>query len=198
MNDDFFFNQPVTIDEFLDEDNIIIHGHWRKNAVLQAKLKYRSTMSRVTKTPMQPKHTTAQMLSAQILGMTQFFEIHHYPHIVDKNILKNYLLDNPQLLNKQIKYKFRDVAQVNPITLMNHLKIQASEAMLRPDTPINYLKNKNSVIGFLIDLNNDSIKYGCIQSLDLLDSDSYNRISSAMTQKFLEYLPLSLLDTVNQ
>jgi len=30
MNDDFFFNQPVTINDFLDNEKLIIHGHWRK------------------------------------------------------------------------------------------------------------------------------------------------------------------------
>ena len=53
----------------------------------------------------------------------QFFEVHHYSHIVDRNILKNRLLNNPQLLSKQIKY-IRNIAQVNPIILMNHLNIQ--------------------------------------------------------------------------
>ncbi|WP_435948989.1 stealth family protein [Psychrobacter sp. DM8] len=192
MNDDFFFNQPVAIDDFLDNNNIIIHGHWRKNAPLLVKHSYRTALAKLTKKPMQPKHTTAQMLSAQIVGMTEFFEVHHYPHIVDKNILKNYLLNNPKLLDEQTKYKFRDVAQVNPITLMNHLKIQACEAVLKPQAAVNYLKNKNSVEDFILSLDNNSIKYGCIQSLDMLDSDSYNTISHAMVNKLSEYLPSSL------
>lgn len=197
MNDDFFFNQPANIEDFLDGDNIIIHGHWRKNTILQAKLKYRQSLQKLSGKPVEPKHTIAQMLSARTLGMNQFFEIHHYPHIVDKNILKHHFLKNPQLLSKQIEYKFRDIAQVNPITLMNHLKIQKNEARLKPPTPLNYLKNKNSIDDFLENLQNDSIKYGCIQSLDLLDSSSYKKITNAMIEKFLDYLPLSLmLDTI--
>ena len=31
MNDDFFFNQPVRINDFLDGEKIIIHGQWRKS-----------------------------------------------------------------------------------------------------------------------------------------------------------------------
>lgn len=198
MNDDYFFNQPATIEDFLDHENIIIHGYWRKSTLLQAKLKYRKSLQKLSGKQVHPKHTIAQMLSAKILGMNQFFEIHHYPHIVDRNILKNHLLNNPQLLSKQIKYKFRNIAQVNPITLMNHLKIQKDEACLEPPIPINYLKNKRSVNDFILGLQENSIKYGCIQSLDLLDSNSYQKISNAMIQKFSAHLPSSLLSNASQ
>ncbi|WP_201556096.1 capsular polysaccharide biosynthesis protein [Psychrobacter sp. 72-O-c] len=193
MNDDFFFNQPATIEDFIKDKKIIINGHWRKSSILQVKLKYRESLQKLSGKKVQPKHTVAQMLSAKILGMNEFFEVHHYPHIVDRDILKNHLLNNPQLLSKQIKYKFRDVAQVNPITLMNHLKIQKDEACLKPEMPVNYLKNKSKVDDFILGLQQEPIKYGCIQSLDLLDSNSYQKISNAMTQKFSAYLPSSLL-----
>lgn len=192
MNDDFFFNQSVTADDFLDNEKLILHGEWRNSAVLNAKLNFRKSRFKLFGTPIQPRHTIAQMLSAKILGMDQFFEIHHYPHIVDKNILKSHLLNHPQLLTEQIKYKFRDVAQVNPITLMNHLKIQKGEAILKPNTSINYLKNESSVEDFILALEDKTIKYGCIQSLDLLESDLYIKISQAMRHKFLDYLPHSV------
>ncbi|MGP4713576.1 MULTISPECIES: Stealth CR1 domain-containing protein [unclassified Psychrobacter] len=198
MNDDFFFNQAVTLDDFIADDNFILYGHWRNNAPLLAKLKLRQSRQKLFGTPLQPKHTVAQMLSAKILGLSQYFEIHHYPHIVDKNILQTYLLDHPQFLQTQIKYKFRDVAQVNPITLMNHLKIQKHEAILKPETSINYIKKAKTVDDFIANLNDESIKFGCIQSLDLLDSDSYNRISNAMIHKFSKHLPSSLLIENNQ
>ena len=194
MNDDFFFNQPVEIDDFLNDKNLIIHGHWRKSAALNAKLNFRKTRFKLFGTPIQPRHTIAQMLSAKILGMNEFFEIHHYPHIVDKNILKDHLLRHPQLLTEQIKYKFRDVAQVNPIALMNHLKIQKGEVDLKPDTSINYLKNDNSVEDFIITLEDKTTRYGCIQSLDLLEPDLYKQISQAMKHKFSAYLPASMTD----
>mgnify|MGYP003654707730 FL=1 len=195
MNDDFFFNQPVTIDDFLDSEKLIIHGEWRKSAALNAKLNFRKSRFKLFGTSIQPRHTIAQMLSAKILGMDQFFEIHHYPHIVDRNILKDYLLNHPQLLTEQIRYKFRDVAQVNPITLMNHLKIQKNEANLKPDTSVNYLKNESSVDDFITALEDKSIKYGCIQSLDLLEPDLHKKISQAMKHKFLAYLPVSVTGT---
>ncbi|WP_367103272.1 capsular polysaccharide biosynthesis protein [uncultured Psychrobacter sp.] len=192
MNDDFFFNQPVTLNDFLEDKEIIIHGHWRKSGAIQAKISYRKSLQKLFGTPVQPRHTVAQMLSAKILGMNKFFEIPHYPHVVDKHILKDYLLSHPKLLEQQIKYKFRDVAQVNPITLMNHLKIRNNEARLKPDIAINYLKNKNTVDTFINNLHNKSIKYGCIQSLDQLEAESYQSVRAAMIQKLSDFLPTSV------
>lgn len=197
MNDDFFFNQPVTINDFLDGEKLIIHGAWRKNAALNAKLNFRKSRFKLFGTPIQPRHTIAQMLSAKLLGMDQFFEIHHYPHTVDKNILKNHLLSNPSFLTEQIKYKFRDVAQVNPITLMNHLKIQKNEVHLKSDIAINYLKNEKSVTHFITALEDVTIKYGCIQSLDLLEPNLHKRISQAMNHKLAAYLPNSVVENTN-
>ena len=80
---------------------------------------------------------------------------------------------------------------------MNHLKIQKSQAHLRADTAVNYLKNEDSVEDFLSNLDNDEYKYGCIQSLDRLNSDSYQKVTAAMTNKFSAYLPSSLLTSAN-
>lgn len=198
MNDDFFFNQPVAIEDFLDKEKLVIHGHWRKSTVLNAKLNFRKSRFKFLATPVQPSHTVAQMLSAKILNMDEFFEIHHYPHIVDKKVIQNYLLSHPRFLESQIKYKFRDVAQVNPITLMNHLKIQKNEVHLQPDIPINYLKNNDGVKGFIAALEDNAIKYGCIQSLDLLEAESYMKVSQAMRDKFSAYLPSSVLTDTNK
>ena len=195
MNDDFFFNQPAKLKDFLDRNSIVLYGHWRHNATLQVKLDYRQALYKLTGKAIQPKHTTAQMLSSKVIGMTKFFEIHHYPHIVDKHILKKYLLCNRQSLINQIKYKFRDVAQFNPITLMNHLKIQQNEACLKPPIALNYLKNAQGIDNFIAALQDKTIKYGCIQSLDMLDHHACEQISAAMNQKFANYLPASLLAT---
>lgn len=95
----------------------------------------------------------------------------------------------------QMRY-IRNIAQVNPITLMNHLNIQKNEACLEPPISINYLKKESDVNNFLAGLQEDSIKYVCIHSLDLLDLNSYQKASNAMTQKLSAHLPSSLLSNV--
>gem|GEM_PF-2809319 len=193
LNDDFFFNAPAQVEDFLKAESLVIYGHWQNSFALKAKLKYRQLMSRQFGKPIQPKHMIAQMLGADVLGFNKFFEIHHYPHIVDRHALKDYLLEHPQLLETQIKFKFRSVEQLNPISLMNHIKIHKQQAELKPDLELAYLKNQDSLNSFIQALHNPDIKYGCIQSLDQLDSDAANKISTAMQEKLAGYLPHSVL-----
>jgi len=193
LNDDFFFNQPAQIEDFLTDNKMVVYGHWRSSLPLKAKLDYRKTLQKLVGKPVQPKHTIAQMLGAQMAGMSKFFEIHHYPHIADKNILRNFLLSKPTLLAKQIEYKFRDVEQFNPISLMNHLKIKQNQVILKPDIDINYLKDERSVQQFIKGLQDSNIKYGCIQSMDQLPAKEFAQVTEAMFTKLQSYLPQSLL-----
>lgn len=192
LNDDFFFNSPAKIEDFIQNDQMVVYGHWQSSFALKIKLKYRQFLNAKFNKPIQPKHMIAQMLSADILGMKKFFEIHHYPHIVDRKILSEYLLSQPKLLETQIKFKFRSVEQINPISLMNHLKIQNNQALLKPDIALAYLKNEQSSDDFILATKNESIKYGCIQSLDQLDTVSAQKISNTMSEKFKGFLPASL------
>ena len=193
LNDDFFFNAPAQLDDILIDQKMVIYGHWQSSLVLKAKLWYRQLLNQYFAKPIQPKHMIAQMLGADMLGFKQFFEIHHYPHAVDRKILADYLLAYPAFLEKQIQYKFRSVEQINPISLMNHLKIKKNEVLLKPDLTIAYLKNESSLNHFLQSLSDEHIKYGCIQSLDQLSETAAKQIYAALNQKLAGYLPQVLL-----
>ena len=193
LNDDFFFNAPAQLDDILIDQKMVIYGHWQSSLVLKAKLWYRQLLNQYFAKPIQPKHMIAQMLGADMLGFKQFFEIHHYPHAVDRKILADYLLAYPAFLEKQIQYKFRSVEQINPISLMNHLKIKKNEVLLKPDLTIAYLKNESSLNHFLQSLSDEHIKYGCIQSLDQLSDTAAKQIYAALNQKLAGYLPQVLL-----
>ena len=193
LNDDFFFNSPAQIEDFLESDKIVTYGHWKSCFSYKTKLKYRQFLNRNFNKPIQPGHVIAQMLGADILGFKDFFEIHHYPHCVDRKILSEYLLSHPDLLETQIKYKFRSVEQLNPISLMNHLKIKKDEAVLKPDLDLAYLKNAESIESFIQALNQENIKYGCIQSLDQLDVNHAELVRNAMIEKLHDYLPNSVI-----
>lgn len=195
LNDDFFFNAPAKIEDFLDSKKIVTYGHWKSCFSYKTKLKYRKFLNRHFNKPIQPGHVIGQMLGADILGFKEFFEIHHYPHCVDRKILSEYLLSHPDLLETQIKYKFRSVEQLNPISLMNHLKIQKEEAVLKPDLTLAYLKNEESLQEFKQALQKDDIKYGCIQSLDQLAADQASQVRQAMLKKLQGFLPQSVIST---
>lgn len=193
LNDDFFFNGPSKIEDILSEQKMVIYGHWQSSFMLKIKLWYRKLLNKYFAKSIEPKHMIAQMLGANMLGFKNYFEIHHYPHAVDRKILRDYLLVHPKFLEKQIKYRFRSIEQFNPISLMNHLKIQKNEALLKPDLEIAYLKNESSLNGFLQSLANEQIKYGCMQSLDQLDTAATAKIYAALNKKLIGYIPKVLL-----
>ena len=193
LNDDFFFNSSAQIEDFINQDKIVIYGHWKSCLGYKIKLKIRKILNKFFHKPIQPSHVIAQMLGADILGFDHFFEIHHNPHSVDRQILRKYLLEHPDVLRTQIKYKFRSVEQLNPISLMNHLKILKDEAVLKSDLDIAYLKDESSLASFLNRIQDERIQYGCMQSLDQLGELATKQIYAALNAKFHSYLPQVML-----
>jgi hypothetical protein len=192
LNDDFFFNSEARIEDFLESGKIVIYGRWQGSFFLKAKLGWRKAWGRLCSRPVEPGHMIAQMRGADVLGFTRFFEVDHYPRIVDRNILRAYLLAHPDALQRQIQYKFRSVEQFNPISLMIHLKIQRGEAVLKPDIPLAYLKTADGIEAFTDALGRQDIRYGCVQSLDQIEPGAAGQIQKAMQEKFQGYLPASV------
>lgn len=88
------------------------------------------------------------MLSAELCGFNKYYEIHHRPHILDRDVLQNYFQKYPTTLAQQIRHRFRSAFQFLPVGLNNHLKIQANEAVLYDDINIAYLKMKHCYLYF--------------------------------------------------
>lgn len=137
----------------------------------------------------QPSYTMAQMLSADCLGLSKYFEIHHRPHILSRVLLYNYFENNMQQLQKQISFKFRNIDQILPVGLSNHLAIKKDQAILKDDVEIAYLKDHRDLEFFIQALSNPDVKFGCIQSLDQLQQSDEQSIRLALVDKFRDVLP---------
>ena len=174
------------------DDYIKIYGHWSNNLLVKTKFNIRKGLNKYFAKPLAPKYTVAQMLSAELCGMSRYFEIHHRPHVLDKILFQKYFEAHPSVLEKQISYRFRSALQFLPVGLNNHLKIKYKQAELFNDIEIAYLKNETSIELFLKNLNNSNVKFGCIQSLDQFEEKRFQKISSALNLKFKDYLPKSI------
>lgn len=95
LNDDFFFNASSELDDFLVGDQIKVYGHWENNSLIKAKFNLRKGLNKYFGKPLQPKYTIAQMLSAELCGFNKYYEIHHRPHILDRDVLQNYFQKYP-------------------------------------------------------------------------------------------------------
>lgn len=195
MNDDFFINSPSQLDDFIDGNKIVVYGHWKSNLIKKIKYLIRRFMHDHLNKKAAYRYTTAQMLSADMVGLNKYFEVHHRPHVFDKKVLRNYFQEHPQILSRQIKHKFRHIDQFLPIGLLNHLIIQSEQAILKPDVEIAYLKDKSGIAHFIQQLDEIDVKYGCIQSLDQFDEDDAKYVMSKLYEKFKNFLPTQIQHT---
>lgn len=192
LNDDFFFNAPSDLADFIENDQHKIYGHWRSNGLVKAKYNFRLGLKKYFNKPMQPKYNFAQMLSAELVGLDQYYEIHHRPHILSRKLFKTYFERHQEVLKKQISHRFRSADQFLPVGLNNHLGVIENKVMLVSDLDIAYLKNSNGIADFLIQIQNHQIKFGCIQSLDEFEDIVSQKVKKAMIDKFKDFLPHSI------
>lgn len=189
LNDDFFFSQPSDQQDFLVDNHMVMYGHWEINLVKKIKYIVRKFVQNKFGKVAQPSYTMAQMLSADCLGLSKYFEIHHRPHILSRVLLYNYFENNMQQLQKQISFKFRNIDQILPVGLSNHLAIKKDQAILKDDVEIAYLKDHRDLEFFFQALSNPDVKFGCIQSLDQLQQSDEQSIRLALVDKFRDVLP---------
>ena len=195
LNDDFFFNQQSDLSDFLIDGQMVIYGHWQATLIKKMKYIFRKFLQQNFGRVAEAKYSTAQMLSADRVGMTKYYEIHHRPHILSRDLLSTYFKNNKELLDQQIQFKFRNIDQLLPVGLSNHLAIQSDQAILKDDIDIAYLKDGRDLEKFILALSNSEIKFGCIQSLDQLESLAEGRIRAALIQKFTGFLPSQIQPT---
>ena len=130
LNDDFFFNQQSDLSDFLIDGQMVIYGHWQATLIKKMKYIFRKFLQQNFGMVAEAKYSTAQMLSADRVGMTRYYEIHHRPHILSRDLLSTYFKNNKELLEQQIQFKFRNIDQLLPVGLSNHLSIQSDLAIL--------------------------------------------------------------------
>ncbi|ALH95207.1 Stealth CR1 domain-containing protein [Acinetobacter equi] len=192
LNDDVFFNGIVKSSDCFENDQVMVYGHWEKTALIKAKYKFRKWMNTISHKKLQPRFTIAQMLSADLVGLNQYYALDHRPHFVKTDLLKIYFQNNLDVLKSQLSHKFRHIDQFLPTALANHLAIQQNKAILKPDIHIAYIKPNGDVGVFVQELQDETIKYGCIQSLDLMTEQDQNIVRQAMIKKFNDYLPKAI------
>lgn len=189
FNDDVFINAPLAITDCFVDDQVVVYGHWKGMTLPKAKYALRRCLAGITGKKLQPRFNIAQMLSAELAGLDRYYVLDHRPHFIQTQILRHYFQENVERLHLQLQYKFRHIEQFLPTALANHLAIQQHKAILKPDIPIAYIKPKGDVAHFIQALQDPTIQYGCIQSLDQFNPVAQQQINQAMISKFKDYLP---------
>lgn len=194
MNDDFFFNSAAHHTDFIQDEKLVLFGHWQASKSKKRKYLFRRFLEKKLAIQPEAKYSTAQMLSADLCRLNRYFVVDHQPHILKKKHLQQFFLENIQIMLDQISHRFRHHDQFLPVGLNHHLAIIEDGAILNPPIELAYLKPNKALMRFVQQLNNSRIKYGCIQSLDLFKIKDQDILRNAMLAKFGNYLPKALMN----
>lgn len=186
FNDDIFLLRPINPSDWFVNNKPVLRGKWRFSPyerLLWDELKEKF-MQFFTSKKHQERSASFQVNqwnAAKILGFRwRYFRSGHTPVALNKQTLKNYFDNHPEILKKNISFRFRNYYQFNTVALANHLEIKSGNKnrmksqviYLRPHKRVeDYVNRKLSIAG-----NNKNFLFICAQSLDLANVKDQKKI----------------------
>ena len=178
FNDDFFLVRPTQPSDFFIDNKIVAYGHWR--SILLDRLLY------VLK-PKKNGHKRfgfkdGMIRAARTLKIRPFyFHLDHTPHPLKKDILEQFYSENPDILTKNISYKFRNDLQFNPQALSYMIGFQKNACIKKSENRLLYIKPVGRGKGYIKQKmrnfeKNPNIIFCCIGSLDLATENDRNTL----------------------
>jgi len=199
-NDDLFFNRPVNEGDFFRGGIPVLYGRWRHSFKFRADYCLKSILEKFHIHKPESDYDISMWRGAYLASMgrgdsSRFWKAGHNLHPLRKSVFAEFFTRHPDILNKQLSFRFRDLWQFNPVSLANNLEIQ------RGDTPVDgkdgaYLDDENITEEvyekFLAKLRDRSCLYACVQSLGLYPPAMQMGLRKILAEKFKAALPESI------
>lgn len=191
FNDDVFLNAPLSVSDLVsDEGKLVVYGRLRSIYPLTIKHHLRKLRCHLAGGKIPSAHfKTAQAHSARLLGLGQYIEIGHIPHVMRRSAFANFSKSNLDLLKKQLEPKFRTIDQFSPVGLSNHYEFTCGNIELRPRSDGAYLKPRDAGQKRLSLIAAEKELFGCVQSLDEFSRGDLEAFRNTMLKKFGAYMP---------
>lgn len=195
FNDDFFLNRPSSAkDFFVDGSPIPRIEKWSKfrNPIVKGAI---VASDRLFKTSLlRPSWRHAQEKAAKLAGYSgRYLQLAHAPYPLRKSVFGEYFSLNPIGLKAQVRHRFRDVEQFQPLSLASHLELNKNADLTLADPDLLYIVAPKGVSeAQLNDLANGQSAFGCIQGLGQADQTTRKRLSQVLAKKFESHLPVGL------
>ena len=192
LNDDFFLLRETKVTDFFIDGKPIIRGFWTsfyediwykklQNSIygLQGKEDKKNVFG----------FKKAQQNIAKILGFKKYVRLDHTVAPLRKSTYENYYNQHPEILDINLKHRFRQPEQYVSQSLANHLEIQKDTFVLKNDFQLAYFQNYKKPFWWLkLKLNTiekDSNKlFLCMQSLDLCPDEKLSYIKKWLHNKY--------------
>lgn len=195
FNDDVFLVRDVTPDDFFKGNLPVLRGRW--TPAPYHRISWSWTHTRVVKLLTQKRHYTpkasfhlGQWNSARILGYKlKYFTNSHTPHSVERGVVEHFFEKNSALLEKNISFQFRERSQFTFISLSNHLQLTGGNRHVAKPNLI-YMQPHNRYRGYIdkklrICERKSSVKFLCVQSLDLCSVEDQGKVLNWLEQILL-------------
>lgn len=197
FNDDMFVNAPLSPEDvFRSDGRPVLHGTMARTELSRLKFQIRMMWRAITgdKSAVRPKHSIAQEKAALLAGMTgRYFYAAHHPHPLRRSTLENFYSKNPDVLAKQLQFRFRNIEQHNPVALASNLEIRLHDTPVERKVPVSYIRAdmRRSSERVLDEIRNDASLYGCIQNFEKLSGPLLTEVQEILAAKFRGTLPMS-------
>lgn len=172
FNDDLIPIAPSYPEDFFSNGKAVLRGKWKRLRHQGLALTLFHTvrlriLSRISKRD-RSGHAQLQMRAAELAGVRRrYFSGAHAPYAIRKSTLSSFFAKHPGVLENNIRFKFRDLAQFNPGALANHLEICAGTHVEHAgdDSITVHFGNAEEISGALSLMRASQVKFICLQSL---------------------------------
>jgi hypothetical protein len=192
FNDDLFLVNETKLEDFFINNKPVVRGFWtsfyediwyKKLQVLMYKILGKA---RVTNSY---GYRKGQQNIARILGFKKYVRLDHTVAALRKSTYSQYYKENPKMLDRNIKHRFRHPEQYTNQSLANHLEIQKNTFVLKKEYQLVYFQNyKKPFFWIKFKLNyitkNQNKLFLCMQSLNQCPEEKLRYIKSWLHNKY--------------
>lgn len=183
FNDDIFLMRKTCITDFFINDSPIVRGKWEnyyENKLVRKNYHKILSILGINKRIKTLGFKKFQQNSARLAGAKKYLRRFHTPVSVRKNTLQNFFYNNNEILEQNIKHKFRNENQFIVSSLSEHLEIKNNSFFYKKDTQLTHFRSykKHYIVKlklFLFSINKNKL-FMTFQSLEMADEKTQKLI----------------------
>lgn len=178
FNDDFFIVKPLSKSDWVQNGKLVLRGKWSPVPIFH--LLWHRVITSAKKR--RASFHLGQWNAAWQAGYRfRYFVFEHTPYSVSKSVIEEFYAQNPDVLERNVSYRFRHPDQFNPCSLSYHLCLRQNKAITRRNSDLIYLQphgRANDYIAKKIKAceNDSSIKFMCVQDLSISTEEQRNQV----------------------
>lgn len=192
FNDDLFLVNETKSEDFFIDGKPVIRGFWTSfyKDIWYKKLENRlyKLFGKIGKKNVYG-YKKGQQNIAKILGFNKYVLLDHTVAALRKSTYKNYYKQKPEMLNRNIKHRFRHHEQYTNQSLANHLEIKNNNFILIENFQLSYFQNYKKPFWWIkfklgrIEKDQNKL-FLCMQSLDQCPEDKLKFIKNWLHNKY--------------